>query len=473
MEYTHRVHVPDEFFAKSKSEYNDWRFAFLRELIQNSYDAGATELNFSDSVDAAGNTVITCADNGSGMTKDVITGALLVLGGSHKSNGAVGGFGYAKNLLFFAHHSYTIHTQNWLVTGKGGSYRVEPADKWFDGTHITVTMTSESGMCAMFHSMLLTYARKMNPSRPLTIKYNGSVVPLSGGEGYQFVVEQEAGVLRFNDIQDSKKITLTVLVNGLPMFSHSDWGDRGCTGVFELKGASYDVLTTNREGFRGDIRQQFVNIIHEVIFNRFTLRRKPLIALLFNPSKHVFGIAVPQFDMDIQNANFPQDFLVHIVNEKKESTRESVTEAISFAKKAWVQRLSHTFKFYIEQVLKCDYAVKNGITTLENNLVDVGGNIIRAGFTLDPDLEGVTGASNGVRHVMCNPQFFSQKFWHSDVLDIVFHELAHLWASGHGETFVDVEMKLRRSFRRFQSETEVKAACKAKLKSLGFNDQKL
>lgn len=471
MSYEYRVSVPDEFFAKSKTEYCDWRFAFIRELIQNSFDAGATVIDFH-TASRNGLSTFSCTDNGCGMERDIIENALLVLGGSHKNGASVGGFGYAKNVLFFAHDSYAIHTQNWLVNGKGGSYNIVPADSYLKGTHITVNMLASTMSCDDFESLLRSYVGVMRLNKSFTITLNGSALEFDTVH-HKYAVDKEFGVLRFSDTVSSKRIQITVVVNGLPMFTHTDYGDRGCSGVFEVRGASYDVLTTNREGFRGDSRQLFVSLIHEVVFNRFSLQRKPKITVLVN-EVHAQD-SESKFDLSLDNPNLPDDFIIHIANEKKESTREAVNETVSFVKKAWVQKLAHTFQFYTTQVLQCDYARANGVSTDINGLLrDPVNNLICAGFTFDPDLEGVNGCSGRIRYVMCNPKSFSSKFWYSDVLDLVLHELTHIWVSGHGESFVDVEMKLRRSFRRSLSEAEAKSQCKSFLNSLGFNnDRKL
>jgi hypothetical protein len=46
MSGTRQVQVPHTYFQKAKSEYSDWRWAMIREFIQNAYDAHATTIDF-------------------------------------------------------------------------------------------------------------------------------------------------------------------------------------------------------------------------------------------------------------------------------------------------------------------------------------------------------------------------------------------------------------------------------------------
>ena len=46
MNGTRQVQVPHSYFQKAKSEYSDWRWAMIREFIQNAYDAQATTIDF-------------------------------------------------------------------------------------------------------------------------------------------------------------------------------------------------------------------------------------------------------------------------------------------------------------------------------------------------------------------------------------------------------------------------------------------
>jgi 3-isopropylmalate dehydratase small subunit len=68
---TQYVTLPQSFFAKAKREYQDWRQAFFREVLQNSIDAGATDICFNIRQHSDTSAVITVTDNGCGMDRVV------------------------------------------------------------------------------------------------------------------------------------------------------------------------------------------------------------------------------------------------------------------------------------------------------------------------------------------------------------------------------------------------------------------
>lgn len=123
------VMVPKEFFVKERRMYANWQFAFWRELFQNSTDAGSSNIRIS-LVDKGDKLIgIEFEDNGSGMTRETLETVYFRLGASTKNDGStVGGFGRARILTCFSMKNYTIHTQNSLVQGDGGSYEIAEAD---------------------------------------------------------------------------------------------------------------------------------------------------------------------------------------------------------------------------------------------------------------------------------------------------------------------------------------------------------
>jgi len=134
------VTIPPGFFLKHvKNVYSDFTTALTRELVQNSIDAGATEirLNFSDSG-------YSCWDNGYGMSKQRMEEAMLTMGGSVKSEGSVGGFGEAKVLLLFAMKSFTISSNGIMATGQQLQYSWSEV-KNTEGTLITGEFGYDSG----------------------------------------------------------------------------------------------------------------------------------------------------------------------------------------------------------------------------------------------------------------------------------------------------------------------------------------
>src|SRR5450759_2054470 len=142
-----QVKLPREFFQKAKDDYRDWRWSFIRELVQNSYDAQASNIRLTVQ-EAAGTVVIGCDDDGVGMSKDTLINVLLCMGGTYKVTGAIGGKGIAKTVLFFAHERYSIRTGPHVVEGSGGDYEYHtataPLSSSTPGVAIQVAMKDQS-----------------------------------------------------------------------------------------------------------------------------------------------------------------------------------------------------------------------------------------------------------------------------------------------------------------------------------------
>ena len=100
-----RIKVDFNYFKTcAKREYTqNLPVIWIREALQNSTDAGAENVWIELTDDE-----ITFTDDGKGMDSNIINNKLLTLGGSQKDAGAVGGFGKAKEVLFFCHSEWSI-----------------------------------------------------------------------------------------------------------------------------------------------------------------------------------------------------------------------------------------------------------------------------------------------------------------------------------------------------------------------------
>jgi hypothetical protein len=112
MSFANQITIGPEFFAKAKNDYADFYWAIARESMQNNMDCGSDEINVQIRLDGS-DTLLTWSNNGSLMTREILQGKLLALGGSGKGfQGTVGGFGKAKEILYFCHMSYEIRSGN-------------------------------------------------------------------------------------------------------------------------------------------------------------------------------------------------------------------------------------------------------------------------------------------------------------------------------------------------------------------------
>ena len=115
-----QVKIGPEFFGKVKKDYADWRWAFVREIVSNGVDAGASLVSVEIIPVGEKHSQVTVFNNGAPMSRETLVDKLLHLGGSTKDGGSsIGGFGAAKLILYFCHESYVIESGSLRVDGVG------------------------------------------------------------------------------------------------------------------------------------------------------------------------------------------------------------------------------------------------------------------------------------------------------------------------------------------------------------------
>src|SRR5690625_1676780 len=167
-----QVRVPPEYFKKACDEYSDWMTAWWREAFQNSLDAGATSIAITLASDGD-NTRVTFSDNGKGMSEETLINTFLALGGSEKPDDAIGGFGYAKNLLCFAHKQYSIQTGRERILGVGGDYEHWKEEADVKGVTLDVLMDDRAAMPERLQELLEIMMNASRLPAGLDITLNG------------------------------------------------------------------------------------------------------------------------------------------------------------------------------------------------------------------------------------------------------------------------------------------------------------
>jgi hypothetical protein len=283
-----QVQVPHSYFQKAKSEYADWRWAMIREFIQNAYDAQATTIDFRLTVNAAGRIELHVDDDGIGMDQDTLENVLLCMGGSRKQAGSIGGFGIAKAILFFAHHAYTIQTRDLLVQGSGGEYRLQVNSDRISGTRMTVELGDCASMMDAWRERITSYVRacfmEYSTGRPVMIRLDGQELPQNNDCVYDFNVQTPLGAMWYDEIQGSSRSEFVVSVAGLPMFSetfYSSSNQSALSGGLELEAGSA-ALTANRDGFTSAVREQFAKVVGGLVQNQSALRYGQALDLSLN-----------------------------------------------------------------------------------------------------------------------------------------------------------------------------------------------
>jgi hypothetical protein len=521
-----QVQVPHTYFQKAKSEYSDWRWAMIREFIQNAYDAQAAYIDFLLTANEAGRIELQVSDDGTGMDRDTLENVLLCMGGSRKLAGSIGGFGYAKAILFFAHHRYAICTRNLRVDGSGGEYRLTEESTAVSGTRMTVELADDSSLLDAWRERIKGYVAacfmEFATGRPVAITLDGVVLPQNNDGLYDFAVKTSLGDLWYDEQQGASRSAFVVTVAGLPMFIeaiYSSTNQSALSGGLELDAGSA-ALTANRDGFTSTMRDQFAKIVGELVQNQSAVRYGQALDLSINfddfsaisgsssssgpdtSSESCLPPSAPLLLMCPQTAKpdavagyaaalgrithdrYPANFHLKVESlavRRSANSQAYITAPLLVAEmnKQRTAKLAHSWRAAISTILCCDWALKNGATFYdqqgqlidewESDGADVSGSQaffrgrrVDAGFCFIANAEGLcsTPLADGSPHrIFINPLLLTAetRHRHSDLLDLAFHELAHLWEQHHGEAFCGVEGKLRQSVRRWLSEREVLA----------------
>lgn len=260
MSFENSIKIGPEFFAKAKNDYADFAWALTREFFQNSMDApGSSRIDVEVITVEGGVTQMTVRNNGAPMTREILTEKLLSLGGSGKGfQGTVGGFGKAKEVLYFCHEWYKILTGKLVVEGSGAGYNLTEGSEEVSGTSSTIRMTGD------YTEKLVKAVKRFAAFSQWdgTITLNGTELSCKLRKGSPRR-EFEWGTVYTNK---TFKNVVIVRVNGIPMFAN--WTEFDRTVIIELKGASVDTLTSNRDSLVWRFRGEFDRFLNDLITNK-------------------------------------------------------------------------------------------------------------------------------------------------------------------------------------------------------------
>jgi len=295
------ITVSNDFFRREKNHlYGNWRMAFWRELFQNSVDAGSTEIHISyswvktkDKEHSWGNdegrAEISFADNGHGMTQDVLENVYYVLGKTTKNDGStVGGFARARILTNFAMDEYQIHTLDNLVKGSGSHYDITKTD-FYQGCIQTIwNSEDDSGSLPV---TLMEYLARCDMRHPTTgesvrIFFNGDEIHTRciAGRAYRemldemdFLRERFSGEVWATLYEGTKHDTgnmVHIRAHGNEMFSISTTTERSY--ILELEPSrSREVLSASRDNLKNAFQSILNKFIQKMVSDEEEARNPP------------------------------------------------------------------------------------------------------------------------------------------------------------------------------------------------------
>lgn len=252
------ITIGPEFFVKAKNDYANWHWAIVREFFQNCIDCGSSRIVVTCS-EVEGATHLTVINDGVPMDEDILLNKLLSLGSSGKNfDGTTGGFGKAKEILYFCHKEYRIHSGSLLVDGAGAAYDLRTDADFLDGTRSDIVIEG----CHEYELM------KMMKRFISYTQWSGTFV-VNGEELYGTLRKgsprRDLGFAKvYTNRSDS--YTMIVRMNGTPMFAKGISFDR-CV-IVELKGKSDEVLTSNRDGLVEEYSDELSDFVTELAVDK-------------------------------------------------------------------------------------------------------------------------------------------------------------------------------------------------------------
>lgn len=258
------IAIPNDYFQKSgKRDYANWRWSWVRELVQNSMDCGSTRIKIEVTKQGQ-DTLVTFQNNGSVMDEDTLVNKLLALGATTKTDPTqTGGFGIAKIVIMLMHKSYEVHTGNLVVKGSGGEYDLTTSDDFIDGTKTTVVMEGDESEQLIEAVRAMIKYSQMGCEIELTHNLN-STVPITETLKPELRKGSPRREFSWGKVYSNKsfKNKIIVRINGVCMFQ--TWTAYNDCIIIELTGKSTDLLTSNRDGLLSKPSQEFNAFIGEI-----------------------------------------------------------------------------------------------------------------------------------------------------------------------------------------------------------------
>lgn len=262
-----QVKVNDDDLIKEIQAYSTWKTAWWREAIQNSVDARATHIQlYAKEIegDPEGNWLVSCQDNGTGMTPEIIINKFLTRFGSTKvGQGSTGGFGEAKKLLLFTWKKWRIFSQNAVIEGGGEIFRGKTAGSYLSGTriesvqpaaeHTTLAHAIEFASRCYLPNTRLTYidnegrSQRIMPNKKADIS---GLTPIRETETIRIYFVKNKRGEEYKSRSVWVRVHSASLGTSLFMFDKPLANETDGQVIVEIIGRSVDILTSNRDGFR-------------------------------------------------------------------------------------------------------------------------------------------------------------------------------------------------------------------------------
>jgi len=470
-----------QYRSNAIKEYDNFARALAREFIQNSADAGSTKIEFITNKESNQYAV---KDDGCGMTLDIIQNKLLVIGGTKKAEGSVGGLGKAKELLFFSWPEWIIETTNHTIHGFGGEYEIFEADKPRKGTivHLTVPLDDvvEDKYGCWYDHFIREVACKCHTSAKIYLNDHemkpyhklGRAVKVVDGLGALHHLKSQNGVKITNSY------TVDICINGCWMFDR--WiGDHDGHIVLNIDSNMADpadLVSGSRDGLKYEYAQKLDRALQDIVVNKKSalIKREPTMNIIRGDGQ----VFVPPSDAEIDhmaqvfakgnadetiaelevvNGNFQLE-LERLQDIMKKSKKQKLDIKEIIAK--YQQIVNYEPDFIIYEDRENDYWGPSRIKTFmktqkASTIAQVWTETVKqvlwdngvstrftAGFCFDKNSEAMYLKKDGKEYYFINPKFVPATGVQNKVVFVNYmrttavHEVTHRWYSDHNEDFV-------------------------------------
>jgi len=261
------VRIPETHFLRTvKLQYSNIHAAIVREVVQNSIDAGASNISLT----VAPEGWFSVDDDGQGMTRERMIDALLTFGGSAKGENSIGKFGMAKEAILFAHKRYSIRSRNLVVEGRGIEYELESGE-FRQGTLIRIEFHPEYGFD---YATFMAAAREVLADSEFSMKVtlNGEVVP-GNPKGRTMRVFSWARIHCRKLPNGEQTSYALVRAKGLIMFKQYI-GQIDKSVIVEIEADPKEVFTAMRDRLNHRFADEAQKFFNEIVADRRSFDRK-------------------------------------------------------------------------------------------------------------------------------------------------------------------------------------------------------
>jgi hypothetical protein len=464
-----------QYRSNAMKEYDDFHRALIREFIQNSSDAGSNNIWFDTSDDK-----LVVLDDGCGMDMDIIQNKLLVIGGTEKADGSVGGLGKAKELLFFSWPNWTIETNGYTVKGVGGEYEIFESKDPLTGTKVTLDIIKDEGGPSLDY-IIDRVAKECHIKADIYL--NNDVIRPYYKLGKAVKVVPGLGVIHHLKSQNGSKITdqynVSVCINGCWMFDR--WvGPHEGSIVLNIDPNMVDpmsLVTGSRDNLKYEYAQKLDKVLQDIAINKKSalVKREPTMNLIkgdgmvyvpptdeeLDDMAKVFAVkANPQAileELEVVNENFQldQDRINDILKTDIQDVEEMRHILCAFDK-----IVNYEPDFIIFEDPENDYWGKSRIKTFmktqkASTIAQVWTETLKqvlwdnkisirftAGFCFDKQSEAMYLRQDGKEYFLINPRFVPPTGIQNKVCFVNYmrttavHEITHRVHQDHDEDFI-------------------------------------